>query len=108
MRRLLAFTCVGLLAFSAPALAQSTQTSIQSYGASGQGNGAGPQSYGAGDQGQAANGQSTSGTDAFAQVSPPGFGDMTSLLVIGGIAGGAGLIAYAVSQNQGNSNPVSP
>lgn len=117
MRRLMALTCVSLLALSAPAFAQGGQTGSPSYGA-----GNGSQNYGAGGQGSGAGdpadqqaqgsgvegtggAQGTAGTDAYAQA--PGFGNVSPFLIIGGIAGGAGLIAYAVSQNQ-NDNPTSP
>ena len=112
----LALACIGLLAFTAPVLAQEPLATGPNYGtgsgSGGDGFGAGGQtsaggSYGTGTSAGTADTQSGSATDALAQAPGP-FGNVSPFLVIGGIAGGAGLIAYAVSQNKNDETPTSP
>ena len=85
------------------------------------------QSAGSGQPGLSVGGQTgangvvlqSDGLQALAQANdgnnggspPPSFcapGDPSCLLIIGGLAGGAGLLAYALSHNNQNNTPVSP
>ena len=100
MRRLVALLLAFLLGASAPAFAQqagspgSDQSAINNQPATGD------NQQGTTDDGQQA---ADSANSAFAQAPGP-FGNVSPFLIIGGIAGGAGLIAYAVSQNNNDNN----
>ena len=106
MRRFIAVGLAGLLGLaSSPAFAQSPGTQSGTQGVSGQNE----QTY---QQSPVTNGVNdvADPNDAYAQApggTPNPFGNVSPFLIIGGIAGGIGLIAYAVSQNQ-SSNPTSP
>jgi hypothetical protein len=106
MRRMIAIVTAGLLGLTGPAFAQSpgAPNGNQAAQSGGQGSSVVNGPY---DQ-QAPGTQSLDDIYAQAPGGPPNpFSNPSTFLIIGGIAGGAGLIAYAVSQNQ-NNNPVSP
>jgi hypothetical protein len=106
MRRTIAIVTAGLLGLAGPAFAQSpgAQSGNQTAQSGGQDSSVVNGPY---DQ-QVAGTQNLDDVYAQAPGGPPNpFSNPSTFLIIGGIAGGAGLIAYAVSQNQSN-NPVSP
>lgn len=110
MRRTVTAVLVGLLALASPALAQPLL--LPSGGGAGapdalnaQGTAVNPDVQSDGVAGSADATGAVDGTQAFAQAPPSN--SVSPFLIIGGIAGGAGLIAYAISQNQ-SGEPTSP
>lgn len=97
MRRIVAAVLIGLLGLVTPAWAQSSNSTPGAPDAQNS-----PRTQSATNPDV----HSDRGTDAFAQAPPPG--GVSPFLIIGGIAGGAGLIAYAISQSQSNEQPTSP
>ena len=97
MRRIVSVVMIGLFALATPAFAQSSKSTAGAPGT--------PKTPAA-QNATNPDVHSDAGTDAFAQAPPPG--GVSPLLIIGGIAGGAGLIAFAVSQSHTSNTPTSP